>query len=64
MRRDDSGQATVEFVIVAVAFLAVSLGLGVLGHAIGKGVAVDAANEHGAYSIDASKEAVRYVSLF
>lgn len=64
MRGGDGGQATLEFAIVAFAFLAVSLGLGVLGHALGDGFVVDKANEHGAYSIDGSAEAVRYVSLF
>lgn len=64
MSGEDSGQATLEFAIVAFAFLAVALGLGALAHALGDGLVVDAANEHGAYMVNGSAEAVRYVSLF
>lgn len=64
MSADDRGQATLEFAIVAFAFLAIALGLGALGHALGDGLVVDAANEHGAYAIGGTAEAMRYVSLF
>ena len=39
--RDERGQATVEFAVVTAAFLAATVALGVIWHAIGDGLLVD-----------------------
>lgn len=64
MRNDERGQATVEFVVLAVALMAVATGLSVLANAVSQGGLVDSASRNAAYSIEDPGMAARYVLLF
>ncbi len=61
---DDSGQSTVEFAVVASAFLIVALGIWALAGAALGGTLVEFATEGAANVIGTTAEGVLYVLMF
>lgn len=64
MSRAQRGQSTVEFAIVAVVFLAVSLGLSAIARHFIEGGPVAAASRNAPYVLEVSIDAARRLAMF
>ncbi|MGI6216158.1 MAG: TadE/TadG family type IV pilus assembly protein [Coriobacteriales bacterium] len=64
MRGGDSGQATVEFLVVMAAFLAMVMAIGTLSGRLGDGMLVQNASENAAYSVESPSDAARRILIF
>lgn len=62
--KDESGQSTLEYALVMIAFLSVLLGLGALVRAFSNGFGVEAASDSAPYCIGIESEANGYALVF
>lgn len=61
-RKNELGQASVEFVVVAAAFLVIVIAIGALGSAIADGISVDSATRNAPNSVES--DAFEYVLMY
>ncbi len=59
---DDMGQATVEFVVVAIVFIAIVIGIGAIATKISEGLIVDSAMQNAPNTVDS--KAFKYVIMY
>lgn len=62
--KQDSGQATLEFMIVTLVFMAIVVGMWSISQAIFDSILIEPTSENQSHSIEVSKDALRYVLLF
>ncbi len=60
----DKGQSTLEFAVVAIIFVAISIGIWALAEYALEGSLVDSASQNAPYAVDSGLSGVPYALLF
>ena len=61
---NERGQATLEFLVISVAFIVITVVLALLTNAISDGALVQPVTQNAPYSLEPSNEQVGYALLF